>query len=173
MQNKDQDTVVIYQGRDGDIELRADIKQDTIWATQAQMAHVFEVDIRTVNEHLNNIFRTHELSKDSTLRKFRIVQSEGGRRVERMTNFYNLDAIIAVGYRINSKRATQFRIWSTRILREYLVNGYSLNRYRLDKAPERLEGLNEAIAMIESADHPGRVKGKITIKLTKDLIPRT
>jgi len=91
---------------------------------------------------------------------------------EYKVKYYNLDAIIAVGYRINSKAATQFRIWATRVLHDYLVNGYAINRYRLDKAPEAVEGLNKAIAFIESEDYPGALKGKITIKLSKDMLPK-
>jgi hypothetical protein len=163
------DNIIIYENKNGTVELRADIEKDTIWATQAQMAQLFEIDIRTVNEHLKNIFITEELKEISTIRKFRIVQSEGGRKVRREVNLYNLDAVIAVGYRVNSKKATQFRIWATGVLREYLKQGYVLNRYRLDKAPEALKGLGDALALIESNKYPGKLKGKIIIKLTKNM----
>jgi hypothetical protein len=95
------------------------------------MAELFEVDVRTINEHLQNIYKTGELLEDPTIRKIRIVQNEGTREVSREVAFYNLDAIIAVGYRVNSQRATQFRIWSTQILKEYIIKGFAMNDERL------------------------------------------
>ncbi len=163
------DKIIIYTDDKGNTELRADVEGETIWATQLQIAQLFDVNVRTVNEHLNNIYITNELKTDSTIRKFRIVQSEGGRKISRITNVYNLDAIIAVGYRVNSKMATQFRIWATSVLRDYVVSGYSLNRSVVAKSPEKIEGLQEAIALIESTDNPGKLKGKIIVKLTKNL----
>ena len=165
------ENIVIFEDKNGNVELRADIEKDTVWATQAQMAQLFEVDTRTINEHLKNIFNTKELNEASTLRKFRIVQDEGGRKVRRDANFYNLDAIIAVGYRVNSKKATQFRIWATNILRNYLVEGYALNKPRLEGSPEKLVGLYKTIAFLESKSLSGKLKGKITLKLTEDLEP--
>lgn len=172
MSTQKKESIVIYEAEDGQVELRADIEEDTIWATQVQVARLFEVDVRTVNEHLKNIFSSEELKEISTIRKFRIVQNEGGRKVMRDTNCYNLDAIIAVGYRVNSKKATQFRVWATRVLREYLKQGYALNQYKMEKSPEALEGLNETLALIESEKYPGKLKGKITLKITKNLEPR-
>jgi hypothetical protein len=167
-----ENNIVIYKNKNGEVELRADIEKDTIWATQAQVAKLFEVDIRTVNEHLKNIFSTGELSESSTIRKFRIVQNEGGRKVRRNINLYNLDVVIAVGYRVNSKTATQFRIWATGVLREYLKQGYSLNQYKLEKSPKALLDLYNAMARIDSKGPGGKFKGKITIKLTEDFDPR-
>lgn len=167
--SKKENKIVLYKDRNGKVELRADVEKDTMWASQAQISELFEVNIPTVNEHLKNIFGTNELSKASTIRKFRIVQSEGGRKVKRDMNLYNLDAIIAVGYRVNSKKATQFRIWATKILHEYLVNGYSLNHHQLSMTPEKIEGLQETIELLESNKNEGKLKGKITLKITKDL----
>lgn len=169
MDNKNLGKVLMYQGKDGVVELRADIKNDTIWATQAQISNLFEVNIPTINEHLKNIFKTGELKEISVIRKFRITAKDNK---QYMTNFYNLDAIIAVGYRINSKKATQFRIWATGVLRDYLINGYVFNQYKLDNTPEAMEGLHEAIGFFESKDHPGSVKGKVTLKLTKNFVPK-
>ena len=101
--------LIIYQAKSGAIELKGDLKTETIWATQKQLAQVFRINIRTVSEHIKNIFKTKELKEISTVRKFRIVQTEGARQVSRKIDHYNLDMIIAVGYRINSKRATKFR----------------------------------------------------------------
>ncbi|MEN9920410.1 MAG: hypothetical protein RL538_303, partial [Candidatus Parcubacteria bacterium] len=115
----DNKELVIYQTKDGGLELRGDFTNDTLWATQAQIALAFSVDVRTVNEHLKNIYKTKELMETTTIRKFRIVQKEGSREVIRDVLHYNLDAVISVGYRVNSKTATQFRQWATRTLRKH------------------------------------------------------
>ncbi len=120
-------SVVIYQTKTGAIELRGDIRAETVWATQAQIAEAFDVNVRTVNEHIKNIYKTEELSDKSTIRNFRIVQKEGGREVERDVNHYNLDMILSVGYRVNSKRATAFRKWATKTLRQHITKGYTIN----------------------------------------------
>lgn len=125
--------VVIYQAKNGAIEFRGDFAHENIWATQAQIASAFEVDVRTVNEHIKNIFRTGELSENSTIRKFRIVQVEGKRQIEREINHYNLDVILSVGYRVNSKTATRFRQWATKTLREHITKGYTINRKQVSK----------------------------------------
>lgn len=169
---KNKNSIVIYQGENGEVELRADIQKDTIWATQAQIADLFGVNSQAITKHLLNIYKEVELSKDSTCSKMEQVQSEGGRAVKRKIEFYNLDAIIAVGYRVNSKKATQFRIWATGVLREYLKHGYALQRSKLQRSRESLEGLNETLALIESEKYPGKLKGKMTLKITKNLEPR-
>lgn len=128
--NSPKDTA-IYQAKNGAIEFRGDFDQETIWGTQKQIAEVFGVDIRTINEHLKNIYKTEELEERATIRKFRIVQKEGNREVEREVNFYNLDAILSVGYRINSKQATQFRIWATKTLKQHLLHGYTINKKQI------------------------------------------
>jgi hypothetical protein len=125
--------VVIYQAPNGAIELRGDFSRETIWASQAQIAQAFDVDMRTINEHLINIFRDGELAQKGTIRNFRIVQDEGGRTVARVIGHYNLDAILSVGYRVNSKKATAFRKWATKTLREHIVKGYTINRKRIAK----------------------------------------
>ena len=123
--------IVIYQAKSGAIELRGDIRKETIWATQAQIASAFEVDVRTVNEHILNILKSKELSQTATIRNFRIVQLEGNRSIEREVKHYNLDMILSVGYRVNSKKATTFRQWATKTLREHITKGYTLNRPRI------------------------------------------
>jgi hypothetical protein len=163
------DNIIIYENKNGTVELRADIEKDTIWATQSQISDLFEVDVRTVNEHLRNIFRTHELKQISVIRNFRITAKDGKRY---LTKFYNLDVIIAIGYRVNSKTATQFRIWATGVLREYLKQGYVLNRYKLEKSQEAVEGLDETLALMGSEKYPGKLKGKLVFKLTKHMEPR-
>jgi len=119
--------IVFYTTPNGNVKLEVFIQDRTLWLTQKMMAELFEVDIRTINEHLQNIFNSEELIENSTIRKFRIVQKEGARDIKREVAFYNLDAIIAVGYRINSKKATQFRIWATQVLKEYIIKGFVLN----------------------------------------------
>src|SRR3989344_4939394 len=125
--------VIIYQAKSGAIEFRGDFSRETIWATQGQIANAFSVDIRTVNEHIKNIYKTKELKEKATLRKFRTVQKEGTREVIRDVNHYNLDLALSVGYRVNSKKATQFRQWATKTLREHIVKGYTINRLRVGK----------------------------------------
>lgn len=170
MYNKIKDgKIIIYTDDKGDTELRADIEKNTIWATQNQISRLFEVDVRTVNEHLKNIYKTEELKEISTIRKFQIVQNEGGRKVKRDTNFYNLDSIIAVGYRINSKKATQFRIWSTSILREYIEKRLSIQKPKEMESQEVLVGLQEVMTLLTTTKHHGKLKGKVTLKITKNL----
>ena len=105
--------VILYKLADNSLELQVQLDYETVWLSQKQMAEVFSVDKRTINEHLQNIFHTKELYKKTTIWNFRIVQVEGIRKVTRNINHYNLDAIISVGYRVNSTKATQFRIWAT------------------------------------------------------------
>ena len=123
--------IVIYQAESGAIELRGDNSRETIWASQAQIAGAFSVDVRTINEHIQNILKTKELTEVSTIRNFRIVQNEGKRQVERDVKHYNLDMILSVGYRVNSKTATLFRQWATKTLREHITKGYTINRKQI------------------------------------------
>ncbi len=123
--------IVIYTTLDGKETFEVNFKKDTVWLSQKQMAELFEKDVRTINEHIGNIYKERELIKDSTIRKFRIVQKEGNRQVERVRSGYNLDVIISVGYRVNSKRGTQFRIWATNVLKEHLIKGYTVNEKRM------------------------------------------
>lgn len=119
--------VIIYQSGQKNISTNVLFKDETFWMTQKDMATLFCVDISTINYHLKETFDSEELSEKSTIGKFPIVRLEGTRKVTRTITFYNLDAIIAVGYRVNSKEATQFRIWATKVLREYIVKGFALN----------------------------------------------
>lgn len=127
--NNNNDRLALYQAPNGAIELPIDVTSETIWATQKQIADVFGVNIRTVNEHLINIFKTEELDDNSVIRKFRITASDGKTYD---TMHYNLDAIISVGYRINSINATQFRKWATKTLRSYIMEGFVINPARIE-----------------------------------------
>ena len=104
------------------------VEEETIWATQKSMAALFDVGIPAINKHLNNIYSDNELNEHSTVFKMEIVQDEGSRRVKREVTFYNLDAIISVGYRVNSQKATKFRIWATSVLREYIQKGLIVDK---------------------------------------------
>ena len=122
---------LIYNVPTEDVTVNAIIKDETIWLTQKAMAELFGVEVPAISKHLANIFEEGELSVDSTVSKMEIVQQEGSRNVKRKVDFYNLDAIISVGYRVNSGRATQFRIWATRVLKEYMTKGFALDDERL------------------------------------------
>lgn len=122
---------LMYQSIDEDISVNAVIRDETIWLTQKSMAKLFDVDVPAISKHLSNIYDERELMRDSTISKMEIVQKEGNRKVKREQKFYNLDAIISVGYRVNSYRATQFRIWATSILKEYMIKGFAMDDERL------------------------------------------
>jgi hypothetical protein len=123
---------LIFQSQAKEEGIEVKYADEMVWLSQKMMAKLFAVDVRTVNEHLKNIFKSDELEEKSTIRNFRIVQTEGKRKVERNVDFYNLDAIISVGYRVNSKRATQFRIWATKVLKQFAIKGYVLDKKRLE-----------------------------------------
>jgi len=140
--------IVIYQSKDGP-KLDVLLEKETVWLTQKQMALLFDKGIPTINEHIKNIYKEGELEEKSTIRKFRIVQKEGGRLVERDIDFYNLDVIISVGYRVKSLRGTQFRIWATKTLKEHLVKGYTINEKRLLQAKNQLQELQGTISFLQ------------------------
>ena len=123
--------LVIYTSPDGSARLQLRIQHETLWLTQRQLAELFQKDVRTINEHTQNIFSEGELPPEATIRKFRIVQAEGSRTVERLVDHYSLDVVIAVGYRVRSTRGTQFRQWATATLREYLTKGFAIDDERL------------------------------------------
>ncbi|MCE5285171.1 MAG: virulence RhuM family protein [Pelosinus sp.] len=123
--------IIFYSGPDGNIKVEVIFQDETFWLNQKRMAELFGVEIPTINYHLKEIFKSGELDEKSTIREIRIVQNEGGRDVSRNVVFYNLDAIIAVGYRVNSRKATQFRIWATQVLKEFIIKGFVLDDERL------------------------------------------
>ena len=119
--------IIFYQNQDSNVVINVTYFEDNFWLTQRLIAQLFGVEVPAINKHLNNIFEENELDKETTISKMEIVQQEGNRQVKRQVEFYNLDAIIAVGYRVNSKQATQFRIWATKTLKEYIIKGFVLN----------------------------------------------
>lgn len=125
--------IIMYQTADNQTEIQVQFDNQTVWLSQRQIAELFDKDGDTIGLHLKNIFAEEELSEKSTTEFFSVVQTEGKREVKRDIKFYNLDAIISVGYRVNSKRGTQFRQWATQRLKDYLVQGYAINQKRLDE----------------------------------------
>jgi prophage maintenance system killer protein len=145
--------IQIYQAANGELEILIDQTQDTIWLTQEQIAIIFDVQIPAIAKHIKNIYVEEELEKNSTLSILEIVQKEGNRSVLRKLNQYNLDMILSVGYRINSKKATKFRQWANTVLKDYLVKGYSLNKKLISKHQEQtLEFLAKSATGLEAQD---------------------
>jgi len=130
---------LLYKTSNGDVKVDVLLQNETIWMPQKKIAELFDVNVPAISKHLNNIYDSGELQKEATVSILEIVQSEGKRQVTRAVEFYNLDAIIAVGYRVNSKRATQFRIWATAVLKEFIIKGYTMDVERL-KNPQPLFG---------------------------------
>ncbi len=129
MENKGE--IIIYQTEDGLTKVNVNMKNETVWLSLDQMAELFQRDKSTISRHIKNIFEEGELKKDSTVANFATVQNEGDRQVERNIEYYNLDVIISVGYRVKSIRGTQFRIWATNVLREYMLKGFAMDDERL------------------------------------------
>jgi hypothetical protein len=127
----DSNELIFYTNADGNIRLEVFYLEESFWLSQKKMSDLFGVESNTITYHLNEIYQSGELDQDSTTRKIRVVQKEGARDVSREVLFYNLDAIISVGYRVNSQSATRFRIWATGILRDYLVKGFVMDDERL------------------------------------------
>lgn len=140
--------IIVYNDKPN-VEVR--LENETVWLNQKQMAELFDKDSDTIGLHLKNIFATKELDKKATTEKYSVVQTEGNRQVNRSILFYNLDAIISVGYRVNSKRGTQFRIWANRVLKEYLVKGYAINEKRLAQKNQELQFLKSGIQILSRA----------------------
>lgn len=123
--------IILYSTAEGNSTVEVYFEEETFWLSQKKMSELFNVEVQTINYHIKEIYKSEELVKEATIRNFRIVQIEGQRQVEREVEFYNLDVIIAVGYRVNSIEATRFRIWATQTLREYIIKGFIINDERL------------------------------------------
>ena len=145
--------IAIYQTADGRTQIDVRMEKNTLWLTLLQMAALFDRDKSVISRHLKNIFDTGELPREATVAKTATVQTEGGRHVSREIEYFNLDAVISVGYRVNSIKGTQFRIWATQRLREYLVQGYTLNQQKLEAQEEKLAELKQAIALSSRLIH--------------------
>ncbi|MBR4432461.1 MAG: virulence RhuM family protein [Paludibacteraceae bacterium] len=133
--------VVVYRSADNAIQLDVQLAEETVWLTQLQMAMLFDATVPNISMHIRNIFKEEELTREATVKDFLIVQTEGGREVSRRVQCYNLDVIISVGYRVKSKRGTQFRQWANQVLKNYLLHGYAINN--------RFENLEQRVAKAE------------------------
>ena len=156
---------VLYTDENGEVKVEVFLQDETLWLTQRAMAKLFDTAKSTISEHLKNIFESGELQREATVRKIRTVQKEGNRQVTRHLEYYNLDVIIAVGYRVNSKRATQFRIWATKVLKEYIIKGFVLDDERLKQAKtvfgkDYFDELLERVRSIRASER--RIYQKIT-----------
>lgn len=137
--------IIIYQSPDGQTELDVRLEEDSVWLSQAQLSSLFNSDRTSVGRHIRNIYKSGELEENATCAFFAQVQQEGKRTVKRTIPYYNLDMVISIGYRVNSKRATQFRIWANKVLKEYLIKGYAINH---NAKAEQLEELKRTIAVM-------------------------
>ncbi len=144
----DKSEIKIYKTDEGKTSIEVKLEKETVWLSQKQMAELFEKDSDTIGLHLKNIYKLEELEEISTTEKYSVVRQEGSRKVKRQIKFYNLDAIISVGYRVNSKRGIQFRKWANQIIKDYLINGYAINQQKLEKQVEQFNKLKETIKIL-------------------------
>lgn len=146
--------ILIYQNQNGNVKIDVRLEEETVWLTQAQLCELFQKSKATVSEHIKNVFEEAELDSTATVRKFRTVQQEGGRTVERELEHYNLDVIISVGYRVKSPQGTQFRIWATQRLKEYIIKGFALNddRFKSGTSMNYFNELQERIREIRLSE---------------------
>ncbi|HYG78342.1 MAG TPA: RhuM family protein [Planctomycetota bacterium] len=154
--------LILWQSDDKRTRINVRLEGETVWLNQRQLAELFQKDVRTINEHIQNIFDEGELQREATIRNFRIVQKEGDREVSRDIEFYNLDVIISVGYRVRSPRGTQFRVWATQRLKEYMIKGFVMDDERLKegRGPDYFDELLERIRDIHASER--RFYQKIT-----------
>ena len=144
--------IEIYQAPNGEIEFKGDLEHETVWATLEQIAKLFSRDKSGISRHIKNIFNSEELDKNATVAKIATVQKEGSREVVRDIDYYNLDMILSIGYRVDSKEATYFRKWATSILKKYLLDGYALNEKKLSKTKDILQNLKQTIEFLATKE---------------------
>lgn len=142
--------IIIYKTDNNQTQVDILFNNDTLWLNQKQIAEVFGTEVPAINKHIKNILKESELQADGTISKMEIVQMEGTRKVTRKVEFYNLDMIISVGYRVNSTKATQFRIWATQRLKDYLVKGYAINEKRLKETENKFQELKQAVSLLDN-----------------------
>ena len=147
MENNEQN-IIIYQNADGNIKLDVHLQGDSVWVNRRQMSLLFNRDVKTIGKHINNVFDEGELEKKSTVANFATVQKEGGREIERQIEYYNLDVIISVGYRVKSPQGTQFRIWATKRIHEYIVKGFTMDDERLKQEGARSRYFEELLQRV-------------------------
>lgn len=170
--------ILLFQSNDGATRVECRFESDTLWLTQALIADLYQKNVRTINEHLQNIYSEGELDQISTIRNFRIVRDEGGRQVNRSLEHYNLEAILAVGYRVRSAQGTQFRQWATRTLQEYLVKGFAMDDERLknppvgqSSVPDYFDEMLERIRDIRASERRMYLRVKDIFTLAADYSP--
>jgi death-on-curing family protein len=151
MMSIEQNKIEIFKAKDNQTEVVVKFYEETVWLNRHQLSELFDRDIKTVGKHINNVFKEGELDKTSTVAKFATVQKEGSRTVERNVEYYNLDVIISVGYRVKSKRGTQFRQWATQRLKDFLVAGYAINEKRLHEKEQEVIHLKTGIQILGRA----------------------
>lgn len=164
MENKSLGEIVIFNGDDGQVRVQVDAVNETIWMNQKGISELFGVTTQNITTHLRNIYSEGELSRDSTCKEILQVQMEGSREITRAIYYYNLDAIIAVGYRVNSKRATAFRIWATKVLKDYMVKGFALDDERM-KRPDNISHFRELLERIRDI----RISERVFYQQIKDI----
>ncbi|TAJ13094.1 type II toxin-antitoxin system death-on-curing family toxin [Marinilabiliaceae bacterium JC017] len=142
--------IKIYKTPEGNTSIEVKLEKETVWLSQKQMAELFDKDSDTIGLHLKNIYKSKELEEISTTEKYSVVRQEGKRKVKRQIKYYNLDAIISVGYRVNSKRGILFRKWATQLLKDYLIKGYAVNQQKLEKQNEQLKELQETVRILSN-----------------------
>lgn len=142
------DEIILYRFEENDTHIEVKVNNETVWLNRQQIASLFDRDVKTIGKHINNVFSEEELVKNSTVAIFATVQNEGGRKIERLIEYYNLDVIISVGYRVKSKQGTQFRIWANNILKDYLMKGYAVNN-RMNRLEDNMEFLKNKMNEID------------------------
>src|SRR4030067_359409 len=147
--------VIIYKSPEGDTELYVKLEEETVWLSQAQLVKLFKTSKQNISLHINNIFNEAELDTNSVVKEYLTTASDGKKY---RTNHYNLDVIISVGYRVKSKRGTQFRIWANRVLKDYLVKGYALNEKRLKEQSEKVKELEKSIEVFKRVTNSYQLK---------------
>lgn len=162
-----QKQILIYQTDDGSFQTEVQLQGETVWLNQKQMSDLFDTSSDNIGLHLKNIYAEGELSEGATTEDYSVVRIEGMRKVKRLIKHYNLDAIISVGYRVNSKKGTQFRIWANQILKEYLLQGYALNETRLQQQLESIDKLKKGLTLIQKIQDESlsydEAKGLLTV----------
>ena len=158
MDPKPKGEIVLYKTPEGDTDIDVKLEEETVWLSQKLMSKLFQKNTDTVGLHIRNIYQEGELDENSTTEYFSVVQKEGKRNILRQIKYYNLDVIISVGYRVKSKRGTQFRIWANKILKDYLIRGYSLNEKKLKEQTEKLKELERTIEVFSKVTESYQLK---------------
>lgn len=145
---KEKGDIIFYEGEAGNGRIEVRLEEDTVWLTLNQIAALFDRDKSVISRHLSNVFRDGELDRNSTVAKNATVQNEGGREISRDVEYYNLDAILSVGYRVNSIRGTQFRMWASKILKDYLTKGYAIDHKKFKEQSRQLDELKQTVKLL-------------------------